>query len=318
MTQAALPLAVVDEVTITTIVDNSVDILLASNDVVRRHPLGQHAFEHPQPIAEHGFSTLITVTRGAKRSVILFDTGLNPRTFLYNLDALEINAADIQAIVLSHGHADHVMGFSGLVQRLGSRSLPLVLHPDAYLERKVIFPNGDETFLPAPKKADLQRENIQVLEHVQPSMLIEDIVLVSGEVPRQTTFEQGFPIHYAQRGQDWQPDPFIRDDQCAIMHVREKGLVIVTGCGHSGIVNVIRNAQALTGVQTVYAVLGGFHLSGPLFEPIIPQTVAALQEIHPRYLVPTHCTGWRATHALAHAMSEAFIANSVGTRVILS
>ncbi len=318
MSQAAFSLATVDEVTITTIVDNSVDILLESNEVVRRYPLGQHAFEHPQPIAEHGFSALITVTQGAKCRQILFDTGLSARTFLYNLDALEINVADIQAIVLSHGHADHVMGFFGLVQRLGSRSLPLVLHPDVYLERKVLFPNGDETFLPAPRKVDLQRENIHVLEQIQPSLLIEDMVLVSGEVPRQTTFEQGFPIHYAKREHQWEPDPLIRDDQCTIMHVQGKGLVIVTGCGHAGIVNIIHNAQALTGIQTIYAVLGGFHLSGPLFEPLIPQTVAALQELHPHYLVPAHCTGWRATHALARAMPKAFLANSVGTSITLS
>ncbi len=107
------------------------------------------------------------------------------------------------------------------------------------------------------------------------------------------------------------------DDQCAILNVRDKGLVIVTGCGHAGIVNTIRNAQALTGVQQVYAVVGGFHLSGRLFERIIPDTVAALQQIGPRYLMPGHCTGWVATHQLARAMPDAFIANSVGTTLVL-
>jgi 7,8-dihydropterin-6-yl-methyl-4-(beta-D-ribofuranosyl)aminobenzene 5'-phosphate synthase len=103
------------------------------------------------------------------------------------------------------------------------------------------------------------------------------------------------------------------DDQCAIINVKEKGLVILTGCGHSGIINTIRNAQHITGVDKIHAVIGGFHLSGAAFEPIIPATIAALKEINPRYVMPGHCTGWRATHQIAQAMPDAFIPNSVGT-----
>jgi 7,8-dihydropterin-6-yl-methyl-4-(beta-D-ribofuranosyl)aminobenzene 5'-phosphate synthase len=163
----------------------------------------------------------------------------------------------------------------------------------------------------------LLREHIQVIEEVGPSMLVEGMILISGEVARTTTFERGFPIHYARREQGWEPDPLIHDDQCAIIHVQDKGLVVVTGCGHAGIVNILRNAQALTGVQEIYAVIGGFHLNGPLFEPIIPATIAALQQINPHCLVPGHCTGWVATHQLAHAMPDAFIATSVGTSFLL-
>jgi 7,8-dihydropterin-6-yl-methyl-4-(beta-D-ribofuranosyl)aminobenzene 5'-phosphate synthase len=107
------------------------------------------------------------------------------------------------------------------------------------------------------------------------------------------------------------------DDQCAIVNVRGKGLVVVTGCGHSGIINIIEHAQALTGVDTVYTVVGGFHLTGGLFEPIIPATTVALQRINPRYVMPGHCTGWSATHQLARAMPDAFIPNSVGTTLML-
>jgi 7,8-dihydropterin-6-yl-methyl-4-(beta-D-ribofuranosyl)aminobenzene 5'-phosphate synthase len=295
MPQETIPLLPVDQVKITTIMDNSIDLLMTSTEVAKRLRLGPNPFERPQPVAEHGFSVLIDVKQGAKSGTILFDTGLNPRNFLYNLDALEINAADVQAIILSHGHADHAMGLPGFAQRLGSRNIPLTLHPDAYLERKLVLPNGDETYLPPPRKSDL----------------------LSGEVARTTDFEQGFPIHYAKREHDWEPDPLIHDDQCAIIHVRDKGLVIVTGCGHSGIINIIRNAQVITGIREVYAVIGGFHLNGPLFDPIIPATIAALQEINPRYLVPGHCTGWVATHKIARAMPTAFIANSVGTSFVL-
>ncbi|HEX5504414.1 MAG TPA: MBL fold metallo-hydrolase, partial [Thermomicrobiales bacterium] len=278
---------------------------------------GPNPFERPAPIAQHGFSVLITARRGEQRGVVLYDTGVDRRGLLYNLDALAVDAADIQAIVLSHGHADHAMGLPGLIERLGPRRLPLVLHPDAYLERKLVLPNGDEVQIPPPRKADLRRERIELIEEVGPSLLVDGMVLVSGEVGRTTDFERGFPPHWARREGVWEPDPLIHDDQCAIVNVRDEGLVIVTGCGHSGIVNIIRHAQALTGIARIYAVIGGFHLTGGLFEPIIPATVAALQAFGPRYLVPGHCTGWSATHQIARALPDAFIANSVGTNFVL-
>jgi 7,8-dihydropterin-6-yl-methyl-4-(beta-D-ribofuranosyl)aminobenzene 5'-phosphate synthase len=297
--------------------DNSIDVLMASTDVARRFPLGPNPFERPQPMAEHGFSALIRVKQGEKSGTVLFDTGVSRRGILHNLDALEVDAADIQAIVLSHGHADHALGLPGLVERLGRRNLPLVLHPDAYLERKLILPNGMELHIPPPRRADLRREHIEVIEEVGPSTLIDGMILVSGEVTRTTDFEKGFPIHWAKRDGVWVPDPLIMDDQCAIVNVRGKGLVVVTGCGHSGIINIIENARALTGVDTVYTVVGGFHLTGGLFEPTIPATTAALQRINPRYVMPGHCTGWSATHQLARAMPDAFIPNSVGTTLML-
>ena len=252
----------VDAVSITLLMDNSIDILMAGSEVAQRFPLRTDLFEHRQPLAEHGFSALIRVTQGQKTATVLFDTGVTRQGILHNIDALEINLHDVQAIILSHGHADHAMGLPGLVERLGSRHLPLVLHPDAYLERRLVLPNGTTLSLPAPKLADLRREDIEVIEEVGPSMLVDDMLLVSGEVTRTTAFEKGFPVHQALRHGHWEPDPLISDDQCAIVNVRGKGLVIVTGCGHSGIINIIRHAQALTGVQTIYAVVGGFHLTG--------------------------------------------------------
>ena len=317
MAGEVISLPEIDEVQITTITDNSFDVLMASTPVARRWPRKPDSFDHALPIAEHGFSVLIRVRSGERRGTVLFDTGVSPKGILWNIDALEIDAKEIQAIVLSHGHADHALGFFGFVDRLGPRGIPLVLHPDAYLERKAVFPNGEELFLPPPRRTDLRRENIELIESVGPSLLVDGMLLVSGEVARTTAFEKGMAAHWARRNGVWEPDPWIPDDQCVIANVRGKGLVIVTGCGHSGIINIIRNAQRLTGVETVYTVLGGFHLSGGSFEPIIPATVAALQQIGARYLVPGHCTGWSATHQIARAMPDAFVPNSVGTTLLL-
>jgi 7,8-dihydropterin-6-yl-methyl-4-(beta-D-ribofuranosyl)aminobenzene 5'-phosphate synthase len=317
MARPTIPLQEADAVRITIVTDNSIDLLLDRSEVAQRLPLRQDTFERPLPVAEHGFSVLIEVQRGERRGTVLFDTGVSRTGLLYNLDVLEIDLADVAAIVLSHGHPDHAMGLPGVIDRLGKNGLPLVLHPEAYLERKVVLPNGDEINLPAPRRADLRREQIEIIEEIGPSMLVDETLLVSGEVARTTEFEKGFPIHWAKRDGVWEPDPLIMDDQCAIINVRDKGLVVVTGCGHAGIINIIRNAQAVTGIGQIYAVIGGFHLSGRLFEPIIQDTVTALQQFGSRYVVPGHCTGWFATQQIARAMPEAYIPNSVGTTFAL-
>ena len=106
MSSTTLSLQPVDEVQITTIMDNSFDMLMTSTEVAKRARLGPNPFERPLPIAEHGFSVLLRIKQGEKDGVVMFDTGLNPQHLLYNLDALEVRASDIQAVILSHGHAD--------------------------------------------------------------------------------------------------------------------------------------------------------------------------------------------------------------------
>jgi 7,8-dihydropterin-6-yl-methyl-4-(beta-D-ribofuranosyl)aminobenzene 5'-phosphate synthase len=231
---------------------------------------------------------------------------------------LEVKPKELHTIVLSHGHADHTRGLMGMVERLGERKMPLLLHPDAFLQRKVIFPDGHEINLPPPDRQVLSQDGIEFIEERGPSYLLGGLVLVTGQVHRTTDFETGFPIHYALRNDEWQKDPYIHDDQAVVVHVKDKGLVILTGCGHAGAINTIRQAQELTGVQKVHAVIGGFHLSGPLFEQIIAPTVAALKELNPEMIVPAHCTGWKAVHAIARALPQAFVQNSVGTRFVLS
>jgi 7,8-dihydropterin-6-yl-methyl-4-(beta-D-ribofuranosyl)aminobenzene 5'-phosphate synthase len=314
---ATMPLHVADRIEILTILDNSIDLLLPSTPGVQRLPMPPDAFSREGLVAEHGFAALVTVHAGNTSESLLFDAGLSRGGLIHNMDVLDVRPNELHAIVLSHGHADHTQGLMGMVDRLGPRKMPLLLHPDAFLERKVIFPDGHEIDLPPPDRRILSQDGIDFVEERGPSYLLSKLVLVTGQVHRTTPFETGFPLHYAHVHDHWEPDPYIHDDQAVVVHVRDKGLVVLTGCGHAGAINTIRHAQALTGINAVYAVLGGFHLSGPLFEPIIGPTVAALKEMGPQLIVPAHCTGWRAMHAIAREFPTAFVPNSVGTRFVV-
>lgn len=312
----SLLLQPVDSVEVTVLIDNSIDILMPGTEFVRRAPLYWDWFERDQLIAEHGYSLYVTVHRNGKSDSLLYDAGLGKTTAIHNMDILGNRVSELRGVVLSHGHADHHGGLEGLYQRVGRQQMPLVLHPDAWRERKVVFPTGQEIRMPPPSHNDLDREGWEVIEERGPSLLLENSILVTGQVERTTDFEKGFPLQFAQKDHGWEPDTWIWDDQAVVVNVKDKGLVVLSSCSHSGVINVLRHAQQLTGVQEVYAFVGGLHLTGGLFEPIIPRTIQELAKINPKVVVPGHCTGWKATHELARQLPESYIQTSVGTRLL--
>jgi 7,8-dihydropterin-6-yl-methyl-4-(beta-D-ribofuranosyl)aminobenzene 5'-phosphate synthase len=305
----------VDAVDVTILVDNSVDILLPSGELAQRPSPVWDWSEREQLIAEHGYALLLTVHRNGQSEELLYDAGLGRQTLIHNMDVLGLRVADVRTVVLSHGHADHHGGLEGLFQRVGRRRMPLVLHPDAWRERRVVFPTGTEIRMPPPSHQDLDREGWQVVEERGPSILLDHTVLVTGQVERVTDFEKGFPLQQARTEHGWEPDTWIWDDQAVVCHVKNKGLIVLSSCSHAGVINVLRHAQRLTGVEHVHAFVGGLHLTGGLFEPIIPRTIEELAKIGPDVVVPGHCTGWKATHELARRLPTAYVQTSVGTRL---
>jgi 7,8-dihydropterin-6-yl-methyl-4-(beta-D-ribofuranosyl)aminobenzene 5'-phosphate synthase len=316
----------VDSMTVTTLVDNVSDMLLVDQGPAKRVPFAMSAYPSiparfltggvtgDAPRAEHGFSCLVTIAKAGRATRILFDAGMTPDGLAENMRRLDISPHDIDIIVLSHGHWDHTTGMDGLVAQLGRANVPVLIHPDFWSRRRIALPGRDPFELPSTSKGALEGAGFEIVEQRQPSFLLDGSLLVTGEVDRTTEFEQGFPVHQAYHQERWQPDPLILDDQALVASVRGRGLVVLTGCGHSGIVNILRYVRRLTGEERLHAVIGGFHLGGPLFEKVIAPTCDALAAFAPDYLVPSHCTGWRATHAIAARMPEAFIQNSVGTR----
>ena len=313
----------VDEVVVTTLVDNTYDALLGGDERTNRASFAVGVAEAPQfeggqtavgLRAEHGFSALVTVRRDKTTTSLLFDAGLSPDALLVNADRLGIDLVGVQGVVLSHGHFDHLGGLAGLASRSQGRSLPIVVHPMAWTRRRLTLPGVEPLELPTLSRRALEAEGFALVERRQPSLLVDECVLITGEVDRTTEFERGMPAgHEAWTGSEWCHDPDVVDDQALVVHVRGRGLMVLTGCGHAGAINIVRHAQRLTGVPTVAALIGGLHLSGPAFEPVIQPTVEALTAMSPRLVVSGHCTGWRAQHALAAALQNAWTPGSSGS-----
>jgi 7,8-dihydropterin-6-yl-methyl-4-(beta-D-ribofuranosyl)aminobenzene 5'-phosphate synthase len=327
-----LALEPVESLTVTVLMDNATDLLAADKGPARRWGPGSSGqppmqevstFEGGRSIepliAEHGFSALVTFEKGGREHTVLYDTGISPNGMTENMRRLEVEPKDIEAIVLSHGHFDHTAGMDGLIKAIGGQAnLPVYIHPEFWTRRRIAIPGRDPFELPTTSRGALLGAGFEVTEDRRPSFILDGALLVTGEVDRTSEFEKGFPIHQAFRDDEWQPDPLILDDQALIANVRGKGLVVLTGCGHAGIVNILTYAKKLTGVGRIAAMAGGCHLTGAIFEPIIPPTVAAIKEMAPAAIIPAHCTGWPAQQAFAAALPDAFIPPAVGTRIEIS
>jgi 7,8-dihydropterin-6-yl-methyl-4-(beta-D-ribofuranosyl)aminobenzene 5'-phosphate synthase len=329
---AQVELEPVERIRVTILMDNVTDPLIPDQGPVSRlswpkaladsaaHVTTGLAADGKVPdalVAEPGFSVLVRVEKNGRARTLLFDTGVSPTGMVENARRLALSLQDVEVIVLSHGHWDHVTGMEGVVRTLGRAGLPVLIHPEFWSRRRITFPGLDPAELPSTSRSALEGAGFEIVEERRPSFLLDGSVLITGEVDRTTEFETGFRGHEAFRDGGWEPDPLILDDQALVLRLPERGLVVVSGCGHAGIVNTVRFAQRLTGQQGIAAVIGGFHLSGPMFETIIDPTVRAFQELAPSLLVPAHCTGWKAVHQLAARFPDAFVQSAVGTTIEL-
>ena len=190
---APVPLKEVDRVEILSIMDNTIDVLMGNTPVAKRHRRKSDGHKGPQLRAEHGVSMLVTTYAGGNKDSFLFDTGVTVDGVLHNMDVLDIKGNELHAVVLSHGHTDHTRGLMGFIKRYGRPRVPIVLHPDAYLQRKNIQGDGHESEHIPPSKKDLEGEDVQIIEERGPTMLIGGNALVTGQIPRTTPFEKGSP-----------------------------------------------------------------------------------------------------------------------------
>ncbi len=308
-------LVAVDAIEITILMDNYVDLILEDMGPLKRPPQ-EKTMGLETLTAEHGLSLWLTTRRAGEEHHLLLDTGYSPGGVLHNMDLLEIDPRHLEAVVLSHGHMDHTGGLKGLLGRT-RKPLPVVAHDDAFFKRAWEKADGNTGLFPPPlDPAELKRLGAEIRIASKPLTLAGGTIMVSGPVPRRNRFEKGMPGALIQRESGWEKDQ-IQDDMALIMDLGPKGLALVSGCAHSGIINTMDWAAEMTGRDDFALVMGGFHLSGELMAEAVEPTVAGLKRYSPNLVIPLHCTGWQSSHDIARAFEGRFALSSVGSRLIL-
>ncbi len=270
--------------------------------------------------AGHGFSALIRATYNRKTKTVLYDTGPSDKLIAHNFEALALDTGEIDEIVMSHGHWDHFGGLRWVLNQIAPRHIPVHVHPQMFYPRSVSRKLGDKEhrrFLPdIISEQEIRELGGVVVSSRESEPLLNGEFLISGEIERETQYELGYYGHQKFKDGRWVDDREIMDDRCLILDVKNRGLIIISGCSHAGIVNMTRQAIRLTGTEKIAAVIGGLHLAGAGREKI-EATVRDLAELSPEILLLGHCTGWKALKAFADAVPKSLFPSAVGTRLTI-
>lgn len=270
--------------------------VITENTVLKRHLL-----------AEHGLSLLVECG-GFK---LLFDTGQG-LAIDHNVKALKVDLTQINAIALSHGHNDHTGGLKKVLALSGPK--PVYGHPGIFDEKYSVNPAGEQSLNGVPfTREELAALGAEFRLESGPVHLSKEIILC-GQVPRVTDFE-GLNQHFAiKKGEEVAIDPLL-DDQALFIRT-PRGIVVVVGCSHSGLINILRYAQQVTGSPSIYAVVGGTHLVAANDERL-HVTIQALKEMQVEKLAVSHCTGVHAQMKLQEAFGDGFVLNNVGNTITI-
>jgi 7,8-dihydropterin-6-yl-methyl-4-(beta-D-ribofuranosyl)aminobenzene 5'-phosphate synthase len=316
---------VVDQLVLTSVVDNTYDTFakggkfgaLAVQRTAVPYPYGSGAML----LSEHGLAYHLESVHGTERKEILLDFSLTTRTLTNNFQALKLDPCKADALILSHGHDDHYGGLPEFVRAFEGRFRPgITLYAggeDTFAHRWAVKDDGKKVDRGQLRRADLESRGIRVELAKEPAV-VAGHAITSGQIPRLTDFEMTPPSARVQAapGAELAKDTF-QGELATAYQVKALGLVVISSCGHAGIVNTVRHFQKITGVEHIHAVVGGWHLA-PYSDEITEKTVAALREINPDYYIPMHCTGFRALAALHRDMPGKLILPATGTRVLFA
>lgn len=309
----------VERVEITTVIDNFIEMLsMDDNEIVHRFVPMKDFKPSDWAIAEHGFSAIMKTGISEISHSVMMDFGQTSFAVPYNLDALGIDLGAVEQLALSHGHVDHFGGLSSVLDKMPRKPIPLVLHPEAFIHPRYFkFPGGIKAVFTQLDKDTLERAGAEIIESTEPCLLAGETILFLGQIERTNDFEKGMPLAYLERDGEEMKDDII-DDTALVANLKGKGLLILSGCAHAGIINTMNHAIKITGVNRIHAVIGGFHLIGPQSELLVERTLREMQILSPDYVVPCHCTGRKASQYFEQSMPDSFILNQSGTLLTFS
>jgi len=305
---------IADKISVDVLVDNTADMLstrppyfTSELDVLMEAGMRVMAGES-LCIARHGISLGVTALFGGEARTVLFDSGPNPHTLERNAYQTGFDFSKVDALVLSHGHFDHSEGLLKAAEMTralnGGKRVPLHVHPGSFVRRGDRLRDG--SILPlqdVPGPDELERAGLTIIYSTGPEEIAGGVFFLSGEIPRRS-FEKGLENQVRIGGTgDWEPDPLVMEERFMAAHIKGKGLALFTGCSHAGIINICTHAQELFPDVPLYALVGGLHLVYPN-EGFVEETVDVLKGFGIRLIIPGHCTGWRAVHALINAFGE--------------
>jgi 7,8-dihydropterin-6-yl-methyl-4-(beta-D-ribofuranosyl)aminobenzene 5'-phosphate synthase len=314
----------VSRVVLTTLTENHVDMLLADTAAVTRPGLIHHFDPKASTvIGENGIAIHVEVQIDRYTYRALFDTGMSAKVLHHNADALGVDLAALDHVVISHGHPDHYGGLLGLLESRVA-ALPVSMHPDALMPRYLRLATGQVApyYNQDLSLAAIEAAGGRPVLHAGP-LEVGPGLIATGAIPRTVDFEAApadidAPNALIQlRDHHAAPDT-VPDDQMLVIEVGADGIIVLLGCSHAGVINSLHYAMELTGRSRVVAVIGGFHLGFPgTPDAKVDQTIAQLREIDPEVVCPMHCTGMAAIAAIGKAFPESFVLNCTGTRLEL-
>jgi 7,8-dihydropterin-6-yl-methyl-4-(beta-D-ribofuranosyl)aminobenzene 5'-phosphate synthase len=303
----------VDSLEVVAVVDNFYDCFQKEEKCAKRWNLASaDSFDTIRLQGEMGLAYYIIASVKGKQHVILMDFSLSSEVYENNLRRLKLDPAKAEAMLLSHGHEDH---YGGMIVALKKVKGPLYVGgADAFLHRLFVTPTKTVD-MGALDRTMIEKAGVRVVVAGAPTV-VAGAGLITGEIPRQTDYEKVPPPMKMEKNGEVVQDP-LTHEIALVFNVRDKGLVVITSCAHSGVVNTVDYAKKITGVSKVLAVIGGMHLTAATDETI-GKTVGALQAIRPTFLAPMHCTGNRALMKLATTLPDAYVHPSVGTRYVFA
>ena len=261
------------------------------------------AYESPY-LGQHGVSFLITAERDGVEKNILVDVAQNPDALIENIDKMQIDLSCIDAVVLTHCHYDHTQGLGKVIKEIGKKDFPIIAHPDIFRLNFITDPYLRHVgVMDGDKKVDIEAYG-GTLYLTRETLEITPGLFTTGEVERVTDFEEvGINLFTIENGE--LKRDLMLDDISIVANIKGKGLVIVTGCSHAGIVNITKQAVTLSGIEKIHGIIGGFHLI-EASESRIKKTAQALKGFNPDWVYAGHCTGFRAQVELYNTLKDHF------------